>query len=92
MTDFTSLVLSCEDDSLMLIETISISGITTLFHPRRQEWDDHFAWRGIHLVGKGDWENHLISRNRRPKDHSHSIECYKFSPLALQLRQRDAKI
>ena len=26
--------------------------VTELFHPRRQNWDDHFEWRGIHLIGK----------------------------------------
>jgi 5-methylcytosine-specific restriction endonuclease McrA len=24
--------------------------VTELFHPRRQAWDDHFAWDGIHLT------------------------------------------
>jgi len=26
--------------------------VTNLFHPRHQQWEDHFEWRGIHLVGK----------------------------------------
>lgn len=26
--------------------------VTELFHPRRQNWGDHFEWRGIHLIGK----------------------------------------
>ena len=26
--------------------------VTELFHPRRQNWVDHFEWRGIHLIGK----------------------------------------
>jgi hypothetical protein len=26
--------------------------VTELFHPRGQNWDDHFEWRGIHLIGK----------------------------------------
>jgi hypothetical protein len=25
--------------------------ITELFHPRRQQWNDHFAWNGIFIVG-----------------------------------------
>jgi len=25
--------------------------VTELFHPRRQQWEDHFAWTGIHLQG-----------------------------------------
>ncbi|MEZ5386492.1 MAG: HNH endonuclease [Prosthecobacter sp.] len=27
-------------------------GITELFHPRQQNWDDHFTWSGIRLLGK----------------------------------------
>lgn len=26
--------------------------VTELFHPRRQRWEDHFAWRGIYITGK----------------------------------------
>jgi len=26
--------------------------VTELFHPRRQNWDDHFEWHGIYLIGK----------------------------------------
>jgi hypothetical protein len=26
--------------------------VTELFHPRRQQWDEHFAWQGIRIVGK----------------------------------------
>jgi len=26
--------------------------VTGLFHPRRHRWDEHFEWRGIHIVGK----------------------------------------
>ena len=26
--------------------------VTSLFHPRRQRWDEHFEWRGIHLAGR----------------------------------------
>jgi hypothetical protein len=25
--------------------------VTQLFHPRQQQWDDHFHWEGIHIVG-----------------------------------------
>ena len=25
--------------------------VTALFHPRQQRWDEHFEWRGIHLLG-----------------------------------------
>jgi 5-methylcytosine-specific restriction endonuclease McrA len=26
--------------------------VTELFHPRRQLWNEHFAWQGIYLVGR----------------------------------------
>ncbi|KAA1258602.1 HNH endonuclease [Rubripirellula obstinata] len=26
--------------------------ITVLFHPRQDDWDDHFEWQGIQIVGK----------------------------------------
>ena len=26
--------------------------ITTLFHPRRDRWEDHFEWVGMYLTGK----------------------------------------
>lgn len=26
--------------------------VTELFHPRRQQWDDHFAWDGIVIIGQ----------------------------------------
>lgn len=26
--------------------------VTELFHPRQQNWEDHFERRGIHLIGK----------------------------------------
>jgi HNH endonuclease len=25
--------------------------ITPLFHPRRDRWEDHFAWKGVRLTG-----------------------------------------
>jgi len=28
------------------------NALTELFHPRRQEWEDHFEWQGIHLASK----------------------------------------
>ena len=55
--DLDNLALACIDCNLH--KGPNLTGIdpvtrkvTALFHPRRQEWDDHFAWRGIHLVGK----------------------------------------
>jgi hypothetical protein len=26
--------------------------VTGLFHPRRQQWTDHFVWDGIYIIGK----------------------------------------
>jgi 5-methylcytosine-specific restriction endonuclease McrA len=26
--------------------------LTALFHPRQQQWNDHFEWSGIHLIGR----------------------------------------
>ena len=26
--------------------------VTELFHPRRQHWEEHFAWHGIYILGK----------------------------------------
>ena len=26
--------------------------VTSLFHPRSQKWEEHFAWEGVFLVGK----------------------------------------
>jgi 5-methylcytosine-specific restriction endonuclease McrA len=26
--------------------------VTLLFNPRRQDWAEHFEWRGIHIVGR----------------------------------------
>ncbi len=26
--------------------------VTELFHPRRQPWEDHFAWQGIYIIGR----------------------------------------
>jgi hypothetical protein len=25
--------------------------VTALCHPRQHRWDEHFEWRGIHLLG-----------------------------------------
>ncbi len=26
--------------------------VTVLFHPRRQDWDEHFEWQVVHVAGK----------------------------------------
>jgi hypothetical protein len=52
-----NLALACIDCNLH--KGTNLTGIdpqtnefTELFHPRRQNWEDHFEWHGIHLIGK----------------------------------------
>ena len=52
-----NLALACIDCNLH--KGTNLAGIdpetnelTELFHPRRQEWEDHFEWQGIYLTGK----------------------------------------
>lgn len=55
--DESNLCLACIDCNLH--KGPNLAGIdpfggemTPLFHPRTQQWHDHFRWEGIHLVGK----------------------------------------
>lgn len=55
--DLENLALACIDCNLH--KGTNLTGIdpqtnevTELFHPRRQRWEDHFAWRSIYVVGK----------------------------------------
>ena len=55
--DLDNLALACIDCNLH--KGTNLTGIdpqtnqvTELFHPRQQRWEDHFAWRGIYVVGK----------------------------------------
>jgi hypothetical protein len=55
--DPANLALACIDCNLH--KGTNLTGIdpqtnevTELFHPRRQNWDDHFRWRGVHLIGR----------------------------------------
>ena len=55
--DLDNLALACIDCNLH--KGTNLTGIdpetnrvTALFHPRKHKWNDHFEWRGIHLVGK----------------------------------------
>jgi hypothetical protein len=56
MDDEGNLALSCIDcnlhkgTNLVSIDPAS-SEITEIFDPRRQRWDEHFRWQGIHIVG-----------------------------------------
>jgi hypothetical protein len=52
-----NLALACIDCNLR--KGTNLTGIdpeteqvTELFHPRRHLWAEHFAWRGIHIVGR----------------------------------------
>lgn len=55
--DLDNLALACIDCNLH--KGTNLTGIdpqtnrvTELFHPRRQEWDEHFGMAGVYLVGK----------------------------------------
>jgi 5-methylcytosine-specific restriction endonuclease McrA len=55
--DLDNLALACIDCNLH--KGSNIAGIdpesgqvTALFNPRRDRWDNHFAWQDIHIVGK----------------------------------------
>ena len=53
---FDNLALACIDCNLH--KGTNLTGVdpqsnqvTELFHPRRERWEDHFAWRGNYIVG-----------------------------------------
>ena len=55
--DLENLALACIDCNLH--KGTNLTGIdpqtnevTELFHPRRQEWSEHFGLQGVYLVGK----------------------------------------
>ena len=55
--DLENLALACIDCNLH--KGTNLAGIdpetnqvTELFHPRRQRWEEHFNWSGIHLFGR----------------------------------------
>lgn len=55
--DFENLCLACIDCNLHKGTNLAgydpeTDALTELFHPRRQNWDEHFEWRGIYLFGK----------------------------------------
>ena len=55
--DLENLALACIDcnlhkgPNLTGIDPVT-NQVTELFHPRRHQWENHFEWNGIHLVGK----------------------------------------
>src|SRR5881394_3618711 len=54
--DDGNLALSCIDCNLHKGTNLTgidpeTSEVTELFHPRRRNWDEHFGWAGIYLIG-----------------------------------------
>src|SRR2546425_9720613 len=55
--DLENLALACIDCNLHKGPNLTgidpeTNAVTELFHPRRHNWNDHFEWRGITLIGK----------------------------------------
>lgn len=55
--DIDNLALACIDCNLHKGPNLAgidpqTNQLTGLFDPRRQKWEHHFKWRGIHLAGK----------------------------------------
>ncbi len=55
--DLGNLALACIDCNLHKGSNLTgidpqMNEVTELYHPRRQEWRDHFEWEGIYLRGK----------------------------------------
>ena len=55
--DLENLALACIDCNLHKGPNLTgidpeTNRVTTLFHPRRDLWEEHFAWRGLYLVGR----------------------------------------
>ena len=55
--DFDNLALACIDCNLH--KGTNLAGIdpetgrlTPLFHPRRDDWDQHFDWDGLYIIGR----------------------------------------
>ena len=53
----SNLCLACIDCNLRKGPNLTgidplTGAVTALFHPRQQRWEDHFAWEGIHIIGK----------------------------------------
>ncbi len=54
--DTDNLSLACIDRNLHKGSNLTgiepeTDEITELFHPRRHEWEDHFEWKGIFILG-----------------------------------------
>lgn len=56
-TSEANLALACVSCSLrkgarLKFPTPGSDGMVTVFHPRKDKWDDHFFWRGPIIAGK----------------------------------------
>jgi hypothetical protein len=54
--DLENLALACIDCNLHKGPNLTgidpkTGAVTELFHPRRHDWTEHFAWDGIYLIG-----------------------------------------
>jgi 5-methylcytosine-specific restriction endonuclease McrA len=57
--DESNLCLACIDCNLHKGPNLTgidplTDAVTPLFHPRQQQWDEHFRWEGLHIVGLTD--------------------------------------
>jgi len=57
--DDSNLCLACIDCNLRKGSNITgvdpqTDAVTLVFHPRQQQWGDHFRWERLHLVGLTD--------------------------------------
>jgi len=55
--DTDNLALACIDCNLHKGSNLTgidpeTNEVTELFHPRRQQWNAHFAWNGIYIIGQ----------------------------------------
>lgn len=55
--DESNLCLACIDCNLHKGPNLTgidplTDEVTPLFHPRRQSWEDHFRWDGLHIIGQ----------------------------------------
>ena len=55
--DESNLGLACIDCNLRKGSNLTgidplTGAVTGLFHPRQQRWEDHFAFEGIHIIGR----------------------------------------
>jgi hypothetical protein len=73
-----NLALACPDCNLRKGPNLSgvepaTNEVTRLFHPRTDQWDEHFAWRGVRLEGRtaiGRATERLLALNS-PARHKH---------------------